>query len=142
MVPMTALRGGAMGIVSGIKGGCLPGALGGMARMVASSIGVGEWSIMLYMALMGLVLGMMAGAVIGAAYGFTSGLLSGRWPAHTAVWWWGMALPGGTFLGGRMVPTQPWLGAAVGLLLALLAPPLSLRDFRHILAQQTDTSQN
>ena len=141
MKMITGLRGGAMGVVSGIKGWCLAGAMGGLGRMLASSWTTADVTILLYTGLVGLVLGMMAGAAVGAAYGFAAGAASGRWHGRTPAWWWGLAFLVGASLGWLMVPERPWLGALLGLLLAPLAARISQRDFERIVALQGEGEQ-
>lgn len=138
MKMITGLRGGAMGVVSGIKGWCLAGAMGGLGRMLVSSWATADVTILLYTGLVGFVLGMMAGAAVGAAYGFVAGAASGRWHSHTQTWWWGFALLVGASLGWLMAPERPWLGTLLGLLLAPLAARISQQDFERIVDMQRE----
>lgn len=139
---INGLRGGAMGMVSGVKGGALAGALGGLGQMVAQSWTTGEWSAVVYTALLGLTLGLMAGAVVGLGLGVVAGAVSGVWlgrgRAYAVPWvWGGLAAVWGCWLGWQMVGHIA--GAAVGLLLGLLAAGVSQRDFQQVVQMQTET---
>lgn len=100
---MTFLRGGAIGLTSGLKGGALAGGLGG-AVLMALQVAAGESGVVIaYTTIVGLTTGMMGGAFVGAVVGLLLGGMTGRL--------WGQ-LPPAVLQGG-------WI-AVIGLLSAAL----------------------
>lgn len=138
---ITPLRSASMGIVSGIKGGFVMGALAGGTIMVLHVLGTEQFPTLIYVLITGMTSGSMAGAVMGAFMGFLSGAFCGalwqRDNAALAIWpWfaWGAICAG--LVGFMLFVTRPWLGALLGLLCGLAAAWLAQRDYQRIFALQ------
>lgn len=132
------LRAAAIGLVSGIKGGSLAGAIGGAILMLASVSDVALGSYRLYILVLALTTGGMAGALLGALYGIASGALSGL--SHGRLLqrliWLGLAM-----LGGGSIATAAWasnrpMAALIGAACGLLGGLVSERDFVRLVAMQ------
>ncbi len=139
-----ALRGGAIGIVSGIKGGALSGAIAGILLAVSTTLTAGEWIAVLFATLAGATYGGMGTAVVGAIWGSLSGALS-AWllirsgeTNRIPYLWWGMGTAVGLFAGWYfVVPVSP-LAIVLGGLCGWLAGWVGGRDFVRVVATQDE----
>ncbi len=138
---ITALRGAAIGLVSGFKGGAAVGAPGAMLLMLATTAGTGQWRIILFSAILSLTTGLMAGALLGAVLGAVTGWTFSAvrrvrpdlrpWPL------WLLACGGGGAAMGWLFAPGGWAGGvAIGAALGLLASWLAGRDFDRVVALQ------
>ncbi|MDJ0757629.1 MAG: hypothetical protein QNJ45_29110 [Ardenticatenaceae bacterium] len=144
---ITLLRGGAIGLISGVKGGALAGALGG-ALLMPLRVAAGEPSMVVaFTTIVGLTTGLMAGAVFGGVIGIGIGGVSGSfWPSTprsliSAVWLIvavGVALTLAGLLTGQWQPGPLLMGALCG----LLGGWWSGRDFVRVAQAQHDDEQN
>ncbi|MCA9979785.1 MAG: hypothetical protein KDD89_03110 [Anaerolineales bacterium] len=144
-----ALRGGAIGVVSGIKGGALSGALAGILLALSASLISGDWMVILFAILVGATYGGMGMAVVGAVLGSISGTLSGfilvrqNDTQFVPAVWWGTGLLTGLVAGWFFITPFSWLAILLGGVCGLLGGWASGRDFLNVvLSQEEQTTEN
>lgn len=128
------VRGGAIGLVSGAKGGGAAGALGGALTMFLS-MSDNPTAIVLFTIIVGLTLGGMAGAFLGALQGMPAGALSSYlWQRQRSFGWlWFLfAVVLGAVTGWLLGREYGLMAVLVGGLCGLLWGWISQRDFEHM----------
>ena len=144
---MTPLRGAAIGLVSGLKGGAVSGALGGGLLLLSSTVVTGAWRVMLFSLILGLTTGLMAGVIFGALTGLAAGALCGRLltarpESDIRRVWLPLAAATTAGLGGWFYRDPIVLGLLIGGGLGLLAGRISSRDFARVSALQLSDDES
>lgn len=136
------IRSGSIGGVSGVKGGALAGALGGLLLMLFTNLDLDNLSFLVFSMILGATTGMMAGALICYFVGFGTGFLSEllyAGPANQSqvgFLWYAVFILVAALLGYFLAPAQHLYGVLGGVLLGAAAAFIAIRDFIKMLAYQ------
>ena len=136
------IRSGSIGGVSGVKGGALAGAFGGLLLMLFTNLDLGNLSFLVFSMILGATTGMMAGALICYFVGFGTGFLSEllyAGPANqsqVSLLWYAVFILVAALLGYFLAPAHHLYGVLGGALLGSAAAFIAIRDFIKMLAYQ------